>query len=190
MIDMIALQEKIHKYFGVEAPKIPEMLDMAHMQMRLNFLLEELQELALACSFATSIKEEGSFPMPKVEFVQDSVLNVNPHEILDALVDLQVVLLGTVHLLGFFNRAALIQSPESISGDGVPSGECISPSYGIMTIFEEAFNRVWQANMQKVPCKSAKESKRGFKIDLKKPDGWKAANLSDLVSNFKHDQPT
>lgn len=70
---------------------------------------------------------------------------------LDALVDLQVFLLGTVHRHGFEQ------------------------------IFEKAFKRVMQANMQKVLAESAEQSKRGFKRDLVKPNGWVAPDLRDLV---------
>jgi hypothetical protein len=180
---MIALQKRMHEHFGIETPDSPKMLDTAHLQMRLNFLFEELQELSLACGFGISIEEEGTLPIPEIKFVHDSVLNVNPHEILDALVDLQVVLLGTAHLLGFFNLAEMTHYPTSVK-DGVPVGEQTYANINHLSVFEEAFNRVWQANMRKVACKSEEESKRGFKIDLKKPAGWKAANLSDLVEEM------
>ncbi|MFZ9475305.1 MAG: nucleoside triphosphate pyrophosphohydrolase family protein [Bacteroidia bacterium] len=73
---------------------------------------------------------------------------------LDALVDLQVFLLGTVHRHGFEH------------------------------IFEKAFNRVMQANMKKVMAQSAEQSKRGFKRDLIKPKGWTAPDLRDLVGEL------
>lgn len=47
--------------------------------------------------------------------------------------------------------------------------------------FNEAWRRVQKANMQKVRVKSAEESKRGTKYDAKKPEGWTAPDLSDLV---------
>lgn len=47
--------------------------------------------------------------------------------------------------------------------------------------FEEAWRRVHAANMKKVPAKSADESKRGHALDVVKPVGWVAPDLSDLV---------
>lgn len=43
------------------------------------------------------------------------------------------------------------------------------------------FERVMRANLQKEVVASAEESKRGHKHDLKKPEGWRAPYLKDLV---------
>lgn len=50
---------------------------------------------------------------------------------------------------------------------------------GMLDVLEEAFNRVMDANI----CKElGKNKKRGsFAIDLVKPEGWTAPDLSDLV---------
>ena len=48
--------------------------------------------------------------------------------------------------------------------------------------FNEAFRRVHEANMKKVRVKNAGESKRGSTYDVRKPEGWTPADLSDLVS--------
>ena len=50
---------------------------------------------------------------------------------------------------------------------------------------EEAFERVMTANMSKQVVTCAEESKRGHKFDLKKPEGWRAPYLWDLIE----DQP-
>lgn len=48
--------------------------------------------------------------------------------------------------------------------------------------FDQAWNRVHHANMQKRRVLKPGESKRGNdKYDIVKPDGWKAPDLSDLV---------
>jgi predicted HAD superfamily Cof-like phosphohydrolase len=47
--------------------------------------------------------------------------------------------------------------------------------------FNEAWRRVHDANMQKVRAQNADESKRGSALDVVKPEGWKPADLSDLV---------
>lgn len=52
--------------------------------------------------------------------------------------------------------------------------------------FKEAWRRVHKANMKKVRAKSAKESKRGSKLDVIKPAGWKAPTHKDLVANHAH----
>ncbi len=46
----------------------------------------------------------------------------------------------------------------------------------------EGWARVHEANMAKVRCKDAKESKRGSALDVCKPEGWKAPDLSDLCT--------
>lgn len=72
-------------------------------------------------------------------------------EILDALVDMQYVLSGTIN-------------------------EC-----GMRDVFDEAFMRVHHANMQKALVPSRHGSKRDSPLDIVKPDGWVKPDLSDLV---------
>ena len=47
--------------------------------------------------------------------------------------------------------------------------------------FEEGWQRVHHANMQKVRVDNVDESKRGSPYDLKKPDGWRPPYLEDLL---------
>lgn len=85
---------------------------------------------------------------------QRSILKGDPVAELDSLVDLAVFLIGTVELLGWTEEQ-----------------------------FQEAYNRVMDANMKKVVAHSSGLiSKRGYKQDLVKPEGWKAADLSDIAS--------
>tara|TARA_R110002012_G_scaffold215674_3_gene386702 strand:+ start:4594 stop:4986 length:393 start_codon:yes stop_codon:yes gene_type:complete len=50
---------------------------------------------------------------------------------------------------------------------------------GMLEVFEEAFKRVMKANCQK---EIGQNQKRGsFQLDLVKPKGWTAPDLSDLV---------
>ena len=141
MIDIIDLQKRFHEYFKIKCPPSPIILDREHLKMRLNFLLEELKELSNACGF--SLKDETIVP--------DKNFKPNAEQILDALVDLQVVLLGTAQLMGFFNTTPFLY-------------HAIENSNGIvkLSVFEEAYLRVWTANMKKVRCESAADSKRGF----------------------------
>lgn len=71
----------------------------------------------------------------------------------DALIDLVYVALGTAYLQGFK--------------------------------FDEGFRRVHEANMKKVRVlneeESTKSTGRGSVYDVKKPHGWTAPDLSDLV---------
>lgn len=72
-------------------------------------------------------------------------------EILDALVDMQYVLSGTVN------------------------------ACGMRDVFDEAFMRVHRANMNKVLAPSRHASKRDSVHDIVKPEGWVKPDLSDLV---------
>lgn len=47
--------------------------------------------------------------------------------------------------------------------------------------FNEGWRRVHEANMTKVRAQSSADSKRGSSLDVVKPEGWKPADLSDLV---------
>jgi predicted HAD superfamily Cof-like phosphohydrolase len=83
------------------------------------------------------------------EEVQEFEDSSDPAEELDALVDLVVFAMGTVERRGWEN------------------------------IFDEAYERVMEANMAK---EVGPNQKRGnYALDLVKPDGWKAADLSDLI---------
>lgn len=47
--------------------------------------------------------------------------------------------------------------------------------------FNEGWRRVHEANMKKVRVESADDSKRGHRFDVKKPEGWQAPSLFDLL---------
>lgn len=51
---------------------------------------------------------------------------------------------------------------------------------GLLDVFEEGFGRVMRANCAKSVGRNLK--RRNFAIDLVKPEGWKAPDLSDLVN--------
>jgi len=78
------------------------------------------------------------------------------HQQLDALVDLVYVALGTAYLQF---------GPE---------------------VFHEAWRRVQSANMKKVRCTNADDSKRGSTFDVVKPEGWEAPDHHDLVKDHAH----
>ena len=116
---------EMHNKFDLSADRVPRALDTDEKNFRVAALNEEVEEYEVATTRADE---------------------------LDALVDLQVFLLGTVHRHGFSD------------------------------VFDEAFNRVMDANMQKFLAGEAHKSKRGFARDLVKPAGWLAPNLKDLVN--------
>jgi len=47
--------------------------------------------------------------------------------------------------------------------------------------WDELWKDVHRANMEKVRCESAEDSKRGSKYDLKKPPGWHPPNSKRIV---------
>lgn len=87
------------------------------------------------------------------EEIQEYEESNDPADELDALVDLMVFALGTVDRQGFSK------------------------------VFQEAFNRVMEANCKKVVGPNKK--RLDFQIDLVKPAGWAAPDLSDLVKGMK-----
>ncbi len=75
---------------------------------------------------------------------------------LDALVDLVYVALGTAYLQGF------------------------------APIFDEAWRRVQEKNMQKVRALREEDSKRSSTFDVVKPEGWTPPSHTDLVAEHAH----
>lgn len=92
--------------------------------------------------------------------VTDKANEVTEHltDALDALVDSLYVNLGNAHLHGFTRER-----------------------------FIEAWGRVHAKNMEKVRAAAdGSDSKRGTAFDVVKPEGWVAADLSDLVRDHIH----
>lgn len=84
-----------------------------------------------------------------VEEIEEYKTSYTPEDELDALIDLVVFAIGTAVRQGWAD------------------------------IFEEAYNRVMEANCKK---EVGPNQKRGsFALDLVKPEGWEAADLKDLV---------
>jgi len=157
-VDMIEDYIEFHKKFKFNLPEKYEHPGEHVAGMRMNFLLEELVETAKAAGFTLSVTNNGEGD--SIKFITDDSLEIEPEEILDGLVDLQYVVFGTAAFFGLLGYHA-----------GDEEG----------TIFEQAWVRVHEANMKKVPVKSANDSKRGTKFDAKKPEGWKKPDLKDLV---------
>ena len=47
------------------------------------------------------------------------------------------------------------------------------------------WDEVMRANNEKEPCETAARSKRGFKLDLCKPEGWTPPNHETIINNTK-----
>lgn len=123
----LGMVTEFHAKFGLQYLGGARMLEGELKEFRQKFMQEELNEWAEA-------HEEGDL-----------------EKALDALIDLQYVLLGTAYL------------------------------QGLGGVFSEAFDLVHRANMAKVRASDASESKRGTSLDVVKPAGWSAPDLSRLV---------
>lgn len=76
----------------------------------------------------------------------------NVEDAFDAILDSLYVLMGTALFMGFGK------------------------------IFEEGWDRVHSANMQKIRAARPEDSKRKSGFDVVKPSGWKAPEFSDLLN--------
>lgn len=124
-MDLYQAIHEFHTKFGLEKPPAPKLLGEEASDFRIQFLYEEVNEY---CD-ASAVNDKAGM--------------------LDALVDLVYVALGTAYLHGFD--------------------------------FNTAFQRVHEANMQKVRANRPEQSKRGTSLDVVKPHGWQPPNLEDLV---------
>lgn len=149
-----------HDKFKFPKPKKYELPSDEVIATRLNFLLEELKETGWACGFSLSTTNNKG--VDSVKFTRNNLILKDKEGIVDGLVDLLYVVLGTAVFFGLHN--------------------VVKKSYSLCkrSIFEEAFNRVHAANMAKERVKNASESKRGTKYDMKKPEDWKAPQFKDL----------
>ena len=157
-----------HRRFGFSNRKQAGFIEPEHMQMRLNFLLEELDELAQATGFTRN--EGGHYKTDSRPGAEHDLEGA-----LDALVDLQYVLLGTAYLMGLLNDKKVVDEVDE-GDDGLPK---LYPRVAV--IFEEAWDRVHKANMKKQRSLRGDKAKRGGQYDVVKPAGWKAPELSDLL---------
>jgi len=165
--------QEFHQKFELPPQNVPGFLSPEYTKMRLDFLQEELMELVHACGFK-KVYDSDTYWLSGTW--QKALSATNLHEALDALVDLQYVLLGTAYLMGFFKEARLVEEVTE-DPDSLPR-----PVERFTTIFEEAWARVQKANMLKVRAKSADESKRKSSFDVVKPAGWKAPDFTDLLN--------
>lgn len=133
-----------HEKFDLAYVGPPRVLTRELFEFRLGFMQEELDEWAKSTERGLSEVERSGSPDL---FHYESQLEKQ----LDALVDLQYVLLGTAYLQG------------------------LSP------VFPDAWASVHKANMAKVRAQSIQDSKRGSLFDVVKPVGWEPPDHLDLV---------
>ena len=147
--------------FGIPCSRKPNFLSQEDMKYRLNFLLEEMNELAQNSGFAILVNEkDGTLSYEPIPEWHDSA---NLEECLDGLIDLVYVAYGTALMMGF--------------GALIPRGIDSRRS----TIWGEAWSRVHLANMSKQRATSVAASKRGHSFDVIKPKGWIKPTFGDLL---------
>lgn len=138
-----------HKKYELDYQGPIRALDEETHILRLKLMSEELEEWADGQNSA--FDETSTSPDHRCE----SFYVTSLEEVLDSLIDLQYVLLGTVHLHGFTHE-----------------------------VWEEAWRRVHEANMAKVRADlDGSNSKRDSHMDVVKPAGWVAPNHRDLIEN-------
>ena len=123
------------------------------LMMRFNFMLEELTEWGQANGLVLSLTKG------EVKFETNEWSEPDRSASLDGAVDLVYVLVGTLRLFGY---------------------HAFNPTVS-KSVFDEAWQRVQNANMAKVRCTDASTSKRKSEFDIIKPDGWQPPFLDDLV---------
>lgn len=151
-----------HAKFGLDAqePSVPTVPSDEMVKFRLNFLLEELAEIAAAHDFVLNIDDtsgEALFVKCSDDICENAPDHMKLEDTLDGLVDLLYILAGTVRFFGFHTAG--------------PTG----------VRFHEAWRRVQQCNMRKVRAARPADSKRGSGFDVVKPEGWVGPSHKDLV---------
>ena len=117
--------KKLHDHYGFFRSTKPKPLVYNHMQFRLKFLQEELDETIAAT-------KRNDLP-----------------EVIDGLIDLMYVAAGTLDLMGVDSQ--------------------------------RHWDEVHRANMEKRVVQNPNTSKRGFSIDLEKPEGWVPPNHNKIL---------
>lgn len=152
------------KFFPGVANVFAGPIDPDLMRMRLNFLHEELDELAHASGFRA---------LTDGQYIVDPTLEPDLQDILDAIIDLIYVAMGTAHLCGLTGPTKVVIN-TSETPDELPK-----PSVVMCNILTEAWNRVQAANMAKI--RATTDTKRGTTVDVIKPVNWRAPDFTDLL---------
>ncbi len=150
--------EEFHKKFGLEYDEGPRHLPDDMALFRIGFLIEELAEYAEASGFRYLASDLKSIHVVIKTGSEDAILLERSGEL-----DLEKQLDSLVDLNYVSDGTAYLQGFD----------------------FDEAYERVHNANMKKVRVDSEtlEGSVRKSKFDVVKPPGWTPADLSDLVAN-------
>lgn len=152
MVDDFHHKFDLNKHYN----PFPARLDWDLAQFRLNFLLEELLEMAHAHKFKLVLKPDRK---PFFAFDNDNLGPVDMAKFFDGIIDLEYVLKGTVLLAG------LDQVYEE----------------GFSRVHAANMAKVKAESAEH----SAETTGRGHFTDIVKPEGWKPAVLDDLVAQPK-----
>lgn len=153
---------EFHEKFGLEYNKGPRSLDDDMALFRIGFLIEELGEYASASGF--------KFLGNALESIHDRIKKG----------DEDLVFRGS-------GRDPEKQLDSLVDLSYVTDGTAYLHGFD----FNEAYDRVHQANMQKVrvDAETLEGSVRKSKFDVVKPPGWEPADLEDLVWNNPKEFP-
>lgn len=154
--DHLRKVSEFHEKFGLvmQANSRPDFLGSVELaEFRANFLQEELTEYCEAHGLEMIIEEDQTRWVIRQVPEGHVIPGLDLEKCLDALIDLEYVLLGTVHLHGFAG------------------------------IYDQAFDRVQSANMSKVRTERPEDSKRGSGFDVIKPEGWEPPVFADLLDH-------
>lgn len=146
-MNRLAAVEAFHDKFEIGYRGVPRLPTHDLRMFRLRFLGEELRELGDALGVDVRIEYEPVVPVTALQIDGTQRLS----RALDALCDLDYVLLGTVSLLGF------------------------------SAVYDEGFARVHTANMAKVRGLKPGRAFSDARWDVTKPPGWRAPDHVDLV---------
>ena len=150
-VDHLRDVEVFHAKFEIGYDGLPRLPTHDLRMFRLRFQAEELKELGDALGVHIEVKMEPVTPVDALRLNAAHRLA----QALDALVDQEYVLLGTVSLLG------------------------------LSTAWPEAFRRVHAANMQKVRGVKPGRAFSDARWDITKPPNWVPPDHSDLVASIE-----
>lgn len=190
MQDILQFHQKFKiDYDGPERDKLPDELAA----FRIKFLREELDELKSA-----DTPEDELDALVDLTYVALGTMHLHGFTTIssDVLFD---------ELTWLFNQSAEQEHVAALSYralhdlidryEGKPSKFVLPPEEVLCFMvgvvmgfaakrgynFKEAWRRVHEANMKKMRVERAEDSKRGSIYDCVKPEGWRPADLSDLV---------
>ena len=155
--------KEMHKKFGISSNN-PNKLSKKEYAFRIGAMFEEVLEYATA---VFNLEEDGETVSETINGVRNelvaTLLECGLRKDVDSPTQLAEQLDACVDLSVFAMGTAERQGFD----------------------FNKAWSRVHAANMAKELATKASDSKRDFEIDLVKPEGWQAPDLTDLVKPLR-----